>query len=289
VSEFIPFDDFGGDGPLLHFAHANGYPPASYKQLFTTLADEFQVIAMRQRPLWPGSRPEDVSDVQALADDMILFFEQQQLEGMLGVGHSMGAIVTLLAALRRPQLFKALVIMEPVFLMPSVLQLVNLQGPALLEDLPIIKIARTRRQRWASREEAFQHFRPKRVFARWSDEALWDYVWHGLHRNQAGEVEMTFSSEWEAHIYTLMLIDVWQRLPHVTHPTLAIRAEESDTLAPAAWEMWRFYQSAATFIEVPDATHLLPMEKPLLVADMIRQFHGRIASMNTGMGEQDNV
>lgn len=23
----LPFHDFGGDGPLIHLAHANGFPP----------------------------------------------------------------------------------------------------------------------------------------------------------------------------------------------------------------------------------------------------------------------
>ena len=31
------FKDFGGAGPLLHFANANGYPPAAYTPLFEGL------------------------------------------------------------------------------------------------------------------------------------------------------------------------------------------------------------------------------------------------------------
>ena len=54
----IPFDDFGGAGPLLHFAHANGYPPRAYAPLLESLLSTHHILAAHARPLWPGSQPE---------------------------------------------------------------------------------------------------------------------------------------------------------------------------------------------------------------------------------------
>ena len=54
----IPFQNFGGQGEVLHFAHANAYPPGCYQQLLKPFQKHFQVIAMHQRPLWPESEPE---------------------------------------------------------------------------------------------------------------------------------------------------------------------------------------------------------------------------------------
>jgi pimeloyl-ACP methyl ester carboxylesterase len=270
---FIPFDDFGGQGPILHLAHANGYTPASYKQLVSALADHYHVLAMRQRPLWAGSRPEDAPNVQVLVDDLIRFLEQEKLEQIVGIGHSMGAVITMLAARQRPRLFRALVLIEPVFLMPALIAAITAQPPTLTpDDIPVIRAARNRRQTWPSREEAFAHFRPKKVFADWPDEALWDYIWHGMHKNEAGDIQISYSVEWEVHIYNLMLVDIWAHLGQARCPTLAVRAENSDTLAPAAWELWRLHQPQATFVEVAGASHLLTMANPRLVADLITDF-----------------
>jgi hypothetical protein len=57
------------------------------------------------------------------------------------------------------------------------------------DQLPAVKIALRRRDHWSSRQEAFDHFRPKSVFARLTDEALWDYVSAGQ-----GEEFSTFPS-----------------------------------------------------------------------------------------------
>ena len=56
----IPFTDYGGDGRILHFAHANGYPPEAYKPLLEKLSNKYHLLAMRMRPLWHNSDPEIV-------------------------------------------------------------------------------------------------------------------------------------------------------------------------------------------------------------------------------------
>jgi pimeloyl-ACP methyl ester carboxylesterase len=270
----IPFDDFEGQGTLLlHFAHANGFTPGAYGQLLSGLSNTFRVLAMRQRPLWPGSRPQDAGSAQLLVDDLVRFLDQEQLEGVIGAGHSMGAVLTMLAARQRPQLFRALVLIEPVFLLPALVQALNADPPLIpWDEIPVVKAALNRRQRWAEFDEAFAHFRSKPVFAGWSDDALWDYVRHGLQHGRSGNVEMVYTAAWEAHVYTLMLMDVWQHLAEVKLPVLAVRAAQSDTLVPEAWALWRRLQPDATFVEVPATTHLLTMEEPELLAGLIRRF-----------------
>lgn len=269
----IPFDEFGGHGPLLHFAHANGYPPGCYHGLLDRLRDDHQVIAIRQRPLWPNSLPESIDSWHDIAEDLITLFDQAGFREVIGVGHSLGAVVTMTAAVERPELFRALVLIEPVFLMPAILQrFVKQAASKRPEDIPWVTIAQSRRNHWSSRQAAFQHFRPKRVFARLSDDSLWDYVDNALHQDGSGGYELTYPPEWEARIYALPPTDVWERIPQVTQPTLAVRGAESDTLAPAAWQLWQVSQRAASFVEIAGSGHLLPMEKPAEVANQINQF-----------------
>lgn len=263
----IPFIDFGGAGPVLHFAHANAYPPGCYRQFIEALTPHYRVLAIEQRPLWPHSRPEELDSWELVADDLIRFFEQEGLENVIGVGHSLGGVATMYAAVKRPSLFRQLVLIEPVFLPPDVLK--KAADPDALKQIPTVQGALRRRNRWESRQQAFDRFRAKPVFRRFSDAALWDYVNHAIHEDGSGEFVLTYPREWEARIYSRVPLHVWEHLPRVTHPTLAIRAAESDTVWPAAWQLWQELQPAATFVEIPDTGHMLTMERPSHVAQTI--------------------
>ena len=63
--------------------------------------------------------------------------------------------------------------------------------------------------------------------------------------------------------------DHWDRLPHVTHPTLAIRAEHSDVLFDNSWALWQERQPNATFLHLDDVGHLIPHETPETLAEVV--------------------
>ena len=277
MNSSIPFEDFGGRGSILHFAHANAYPPATYDQLLTGLTDQFTVFAMHHRPLWPGSQPEEMNDWLDLAADMIDFLDQRGQRQVIGVGHSLGAITTMMAAHARPDLFRALVLIEPVFLLPAVLDHFR-QQPDLGQpyEIPLVDIALRRRNKWASYQEAFEHFRPKLVFARWSDHALWDYVKYGIKRVSSAEFELWFSPEWEARIYSLPPTTVWEVISEITHPLLIMRGLETNTLVTKAWRLLQHVQSQASFVEVPESGHLVPMERPKAIVREVASFTGNL-------------
>jgi len=268
VAHNIPFHDFGGNGPILHFAHANAYPPACYRQFISPFLAHYRVPAICHRPLWPGSNPADLQgDWDIIADDLITFLTQQGWENVIGMGHSLGAVATLYAAVKRPSLFRALILIEPVFLPPQVLQ-VAAAYPERAAELPLVLSARRRRHRWPSRQAAFDRFRQKQIFARWSDEALWDYVNEGL-REDGDEVILAFPREWEARIYANPPQAVWDTLPQVTQPTLGLRAAETDTIFPDAWQLWQAKQPQAAFRQMEGVGHMLTMERPLATAETI--------------------
>lgn len=269
--EKIPFFDFGGDGPLLHFAHANGYTPACFQRMIKPMLSRYRVIGVCHRPLWPGSRPEEFDDWQIIADDMVRFFDQEGLRGVVGMGHSLGAVVTMYAAHLRPELFSSLVLIDPVFLPPPFLQMAA-ANPSAIKDFPLVKQTLRRRNHWPSRQAAFEHFRKKPVFRRWSDAALMDYVNYGLAENDRGEVTLKYPREWEVRFYTLPPMAAWEKIPAITQPTLAIRGAESDTLLPQAWQLWQELQPQATFIEMEQVGHMLLMEQPERLAEHILGF-----------------
>ncbi len=267
----IPFIDFGGEGEPLHIAHGNSYHPGVYAGMAERLAAHYKVTAILQRPYWAGSLPADAPNMLPLAQDLLIFFGQQGLRNVIGVGHSLGGVVTFLAALKRPDLFRALVFIDPVFLAPDVVAAVS-QNPDLMKDTRLYKGALKRRQNWGSKEAAFAHYRGKSFFAPWSDEMLRQYVETGLRLTENGDFTLAYPAAWEAHIYASVATDVWSMLPQLKLPTLAIRAEHSDALLMPAWELWQQLQPAASFVEIAEVEHMVPVTHPDLMAERILSF-----------------
>lgn len=270
----IYFEDFGGTGPILHFAHPNAYPPACFTPILEPLTARYHVIAMHHRPLWPGHGPEEFENWQVIADDLQNFLAQQGYEQIIGVGHSLGAVATMKVAWQHPHLFKALVLIEPVFLEPRILQLLA-ENPAITEEMPMVQKTRKRRANWPDRQTAFDHYRAKSIFDRWSDDALWFYINEGLVETGDGDLTLAFSREWEAQIYTRFPRRIWEELPFVSQPTLAIRGAESDTLSKESWRLWQDIQPQASFVEIAGAGHMAPMEKSAEVVQVINDFLGQ--------------
>jgi len=271
----LPDRVLAGHGPAIALLHANGFPPDSYRALAASLAPWGEVRGLLQRPLWPGEPTASFEDWRLLGADALAWMDQISPDAPLrAIGHSLGAVALLYAALEAPQRFESLVLVEPVFLPPSLLARLAAGGQDASARLPLVQGALQRRDHWPDRAAAFTHLRPKPVFSRFSDAALWDYVAAGTipiepgdrgDRGASGDpgapgVTLTCPREWEARIYATPPLDVWEVLAGLTVPTLGLRGADTDTLLPEAWALWQGLQPRARFGELPGLGHLLPLE-----------------------------
>ncbi len=280
----IPFIDFGGTGPLLHFAHANGYPARAYTPLIETLTPHYHVIASFTRTQWPPdwaeSRPEDLKSWEPFVDDFSRFLTEQGAQNVIGVGHSLGAMVTLTAALRRPELFRALVLIEPVLFRERLLLTLDIirRLGAVKRLHPLISTALKRRRVFADSEEMFSRYRRANVFKRINDRGLRAYVDSMAQPRPDGQVELAISPEWEARIYERGPLNIWAQLKDLRPPALFIRGMETDTFSPGALAKVRRHLPQAAIHEMPETGHLVPMEKPEEIGRLIREFLAGIKS-----------
>lgn len=267
--------DFGGTGPVIHLAHANGFPPATYAPLAETLTERFRVIGLPARPLWPGYPPRSAPDWHVLADDLLQALEELGLREIIGVGHSLGGSCTMLAATRRPDLFRAVVLIDPVILPPLWLCSLGLMRRlGLSQRQPFVQGALRRRRSWPSRRACYDHLRGKSFFANWPDASLRAYVEAGTRAREDGRVELVYPPEWEAHIFATSPTDIWRYVPQLLNPALIIRGEHSETFQPQSQRRMEAQLPCARFHVIPDAGHLVPMERPAETGAVIREFLG---------------
>ncbi|KFA94262.1 alpha/beta fold hydrolase [Archangium violaceum] len=272
MSDPLHLDDWGGTGPVLHLAHANGFPPGTYRKLIERLKTRYHVYTLRSRGLVPGTDPRSLHDWEDMADDLAGALRARGLEGVVGVGHSMGGVATLLASVKNPGLFRAVVALDPVlFTGPRLLAIQALTLLGMRSRVPPASLARRRRETWGSREEAATSYRKKPLFRRFDPECFQDYITHGLTEVPGGGFRLTIPTAWEARIFETSPRGVWRKLRAVKVPTLVLRGSESDTLLPAALARAGRTIPGARAGEVP-GTHLFPLEHPEECAQRLLTF-----------------
>jgi len=271
----IPFFDLDGSGQSLHFLHANGYPPECYQQFIELLQTQYHVFGMLLRPLWKDSNPNDIKDWKPFSADLLQFLAPPQPAPVIGVGHSIGAIVTLRAALQDPGKFRALILIDPVLFVPRFLILWHIVTLLGLADRfhPLIPGAKKRRRTFGDLETVFLRYRNRSVFRYMSDENLRNYI-EGITRKTANGYELVYSPDWEAQIYRTGMhdFDIWRGLPKLDMPTLFIRGAETDTFLENATSLIKRIQPQAWVETLDKSTHLLPLERPQEVFDMMQSF-----------------
>ena len=279
LSATSPCVELGGSGAPLHFLHANGYPPGCYRPLLEQLTTEYQVFGMLLRPLWPEADPNVIRDWRPFSDDLRKFLKARAAAPVIGMGHSIGAVVTLRAALEGPGLFRALVLIDPVLLpMRRIVELRIVRALGIANRLNLrIERALRRRRHFDSLEQLFSGYRQRDVFRFFSDEQLRALV-QGITRPAAdGGYELVYSPEWEARIYETGMWndqDIWNGLRSLELPTLIVRGADTDTFWAETARLVKRRNPRIKIVSVPEATHLLPMERPDEVVEATQEFIG---------------
>lgn len=256
----------GGEGMDMHFAHANGFPAGVYEHMLGGLEKDFRVMAMNfccqlQCSKYCGMHKPEIEDWTPLADELIEFLDLQGVKTTIGVGHSLGAVVTVIASVKRPDLFKKIILLDPVFLSPNIVRIVKI-GNLLRQQrrMPLAVKARNRKDLWESRAEALEYFRGKPLFEKWEERALESYVNHGLYEAEEG-FRLMCPPECEARIFETFPVDIWKWVKKINVPATLIRGERSDVMKHVSWSLFGRLQPKAQRINLGGQGHLFPMQK----------------------------
>ena len=191
------------------FSHANGFPAGTYRLLFEAWrAAGYRVIAVERfghDPAHPVS-----SNWPHLRDQLIQLIEHEAAgEAVHLVGHSLGGYVSLLAACRRPDLTRSVVLLDaPVVAGWRAHSVRAMKLGGLFKRLSPGRVSARRRWQWPSQDAAWQHFASKAAFARWEPAVLRDYITSGTEADPAAEpgsgVRLAFARDIETRIYNTL-------------------------------------------------------------------------------------
>jgi pimeloyl-ACP methyl ester carboxylesterase len=265
----ISYLEWPGDGLAVHFAHANGFNAQTYCALLSPLSPDFHVTASDARghgftdlPAEPGL----AKNWTIMRDDLTALLDALGPAPIILAGHSLGAITSLMLAVREPRRVSGLVLVEPV-LVPE-----NSPG----EDNPGVALAaltRRRREKFSSFDEVFKAYCGRPAFETWPEDVLADYLKGGLKPDGDG-VRLACTPSWEAAIYDNTKIGASKLVVEVQCPVTLIYGDSNSTVPEDEADIFR--AANARVVKVTGASHFLPMEHPEIVRDEIRRMAKRV-------------
>ncbi|MEP7289488.1 MAG: alpha/beta hydrolase [Chloroflexota bacterium] len=259
--------------PLVNLAYANGFPPETYTRALQPLFERYHVVSIPARPLWGDCEPESLQSWSQLGDDLLAGLDEITDQPVVGIGHSVGGIATLYAAIKRPERFSRLILIDPTMVSP--LGLIPFWIAKLLGREPRSELAeRTlrRRRTWQSTQAAYDYFRSKPLFTRWPDDMIHAYAESITTPSTDGSVQLRWSPEWEAQIYRTVPTDVWRLPRQIKQPTMVIHGELSDMFSRGSAITFRALKPDVVTFSVPNAGHLVPQEQPEQIGRLLGNF-----------------
>ncbi len=262
--------EFGpADRPLdVLFLHANGFNAATYRAIFTPLADRLRILAVDQRGHGRTTLPAvpyAANVWRGYSDDLLALIDAIGERPAVLSGHSMGGTACLLAAAERPDVARRLVLFDPVIITPERAALLGEEG---MRGSPLAQGALRRRDSFASRAAAFEAYHGRGAFRTWPDAMLRDYLGDGLVEDGEGAMRLACAPAWESANFSTPSPDAVGGIPDIRATIRIFTAEHASTAQFDAHEA-AVLASGATIETIPGTSHFLPMERPDLVREAL--------------------
>lgn len=257
--------------PLIHFAHANGVPSKVYQKLFDQLKDDYDVIYVSE--IGSDQRYPITHGWKSLVDQVIdSIVQQSHGRKVIGLGHSLGSVLTLMAAYRRPELFSQVIMLDPPFIIGKAsfaFHLAKLFKPKLVDQITPAGLSARRRDRWESREQAAELLRPKGFYQYFDEDCFQAYIDHALTNDpQNNGVMLTIPKHAEVKIFRTTPSMWWLPMPKPKVPVDLVVGQNSVFLKQ------KLPQVAQKKLDIPfsvvDGGHMFPLEHPLDTVEKIR-------------------
>jgi len=250
----------------LHFAHANGFPAGSYQQVFNQFPDDFEVHALTK--FAHSERFPVNANLGNQVAELIEYLTHVVAKPVYVVGHSMGAVISFMAACQRPDLIKGVIMLDPPIasgLARIVFKLLK-YSPLIDKFSPAGK-AKVRCQSWSLGTDLVAYFKAKALFKNFQLECIHDYVAAAIDERE-GKRQLNFDAQIEASIYRNVPHNIHQYYRQLTVPGLLVTGSQSDVCIPPL---------LATFVKkskieravFEGGGHMFPLEKPQQVAKLI--------------------
>ena len=259
------------DAPQLHFLHGNGFCATT----LAAIAEQMPAAAQLWLTDVPGhggsEQPKHrMPDWQAMARAVADALRQNNPTGkpVVGVGHSMGGVLTLLAAARDPKLFSRIILLDPVLFSPEIVlaQQVS-RTTGIWKRSALVRSVTNRRQTWPDRETMFNELKEKGLYRHWRPDVLQAFVEDGSQLRD-GEYTLSCNPRWEGAIFGSYPRGLWHAVRQVKVPVDILVANDSYGFIQRSARRAARVNSNIRW-QMFGNSHCFPMEQPQQTAEKI--------------------
>jgi pimeloyl-ACP methyl ester carboxylesterase len=252
----------------ISFAHANGFPAGSYDTLFSYFPDNIKIIALEK---YGHSKTKPVNNNwQAQVEELIEHVEKNQSDGQQSVclGHSFGGVISFMACCQRPDLFNALIMLDP-----PVLSGASAFAARLLKRTPWIDKyspagkAKNRQKKWPENTDFHATFAKRTLFKNFDTRCLDDYIKHGIiSRNK--QLELAFDAGIEANIFRTIPTNLSQYKNKLKTPGILVYGKQTTVFPHHTFTNFAKLNHKMS-LQTTDGGHMFPLESPKETAELI--------------------
>ncbi len=266
----------------VHFLHGTGFSSLCNAKLAESLPDNWN--------LWFSDAPghglsdqpsiERMPNWQRMADtvsDVVYEIADVKNQGkVIGVGHSMGGVLTLLAASRHPEHFSRIILFDPVlFIQPLVIAQHISRITGLWTLLPTARAVNKRRSHWPDRVSMRADLAKKTLYKNWHPEALDYFIQSGTKQSKTENIELCCNPTWESSMFGSYPRELWQHIKKLNIRTDIIIPKHTLFFIPTALKKAQAINKNIHVHNYGDAhellNHCFPMEQPEETAKLVQE------------------
>ncbi len=251
----------------IFFAHANGFPSPSYQPFFEALASHgYNVDSIDKIGLNP--KFPITNNLPHLVEELEQEITGRHQEPVIGIGHSLGGLLSFLLASKQPMIYSHLILLDP----PVIKGWQNIiwwlfKRLGLSDRITPARASKNRRTHFENYQDAYNKLRPKRLFKDFTEESFVAYLEHGMKPDGKGGLTLAIDLETELKLFRTASDDLWRYNKPLAMPGLYLTAEGSEfSTRPFAKNL---SDKAKLDYRVVKGGHLFPQELPVETAGII--------------------
>lgn len=243
--------------PALVLLHGIGLEAHSWDTFASAMQDAYRVLAVDLRGHGESDWSPDYSR-QEVAEDVYRVAQELGLSRFALLGLSFGGTAAFVCAGLHPAAIERLVVVEA------------LPEPPPAAGLQRLLTAFARIPSAVDREEEMEA-----VLRLYFDKAAADELHAATHHALKATAEGRFTLRSDPALFASRGMDIeaqWNLVRRITCPTLFVRGEQSDLVTPEAAARFVAAVAQGQLVEVPDASHPVPLDNPAGFLAAVRPF-----------------
>ncbi|SEL54232.1 Pimeloyl-ACP methyl ester carboxylesterase [Colwellia chukchiensis] len=262
------------DAQRIHLLHGTGFCAMTLAAMASQMPTDWSIwltdIPGHGGSTQPSTKmPNWQKMANRIADAIYQQANVREQGPLIGIGHSMGGVLTLMAAAKYPDLFSKIILLDPVLFQTEIIvaqQLMRATGA--WRQRALVKSVANRTASWPSLAEMKTDIASKGFYKPWHQQAIEDYCQYASHNNNQGGVSLNCDPSWEASIFGSYPKGLWRAVHKINMPVEILVANKTYFFIPKAVKRAAKFNHNIQWQNFGDH-HCFPMEQPIETAALI--------------------